>query len=63
MMNPIYQTIIQNVLKAAGAVAVANGVVTDAQWQTIAGAVVALVGVAWDVYQSKQHAALKQGAK
>jgi hypothetical protein len=48
------QSIIRAVLVASGGFLVKQGIVTDAQWQDLVGAILVVVAVAWSVYQNHQ---------
>ena len=46
--------VIRHALTAAGGGLIANGAVTADQWQAIVGGVIAVLGVAWSIYQKRQ---------
>lgn len=50
-MNPITQSLIRHFLTAAGGGLVTSGVLTSGQEQTVIGALLALGGIGWSVYQ------------
>lgn len=58
-MNDNLQSVIRAVLLAAGGFLVKQGIVTDAQWQNVVGALLALGAVAWAVYSNRQAKAAK----
>ena len=46
--------VIRHALTAAGGGLIANGTITDSDLQAIVGGVIAVLGVAWSIYQKRQ---------
>ena len=49
------QGLVRHLLTTLGGGLVANGYMTNADLQTAIGAVIALAGFAWSLYQKSQH--------
>jgi hypothetical protein len=49
--------IVRHLLTTGGGYLVANGAVTDAQVETFVGATLALLGIAWSVWDKKRREA------
>jgi hypothetical protein len=53
----IVNAVIRHLLTAFGGIAVAKGYVDSGTLETVVGAVLALIGVGWSLYDKKQNAA------
>lgn len=53
-LKPAILGVIRHLLTTGGGVLVANGMLTDGQAATATGAIVALAGVAWSVFDKRR---------
>lgn len=54
-MNPFYQSLIQNLFKYLGGIAVAHGFMSDQQSQKLGGALIVIVATLWDLWNAHSH--------
>lgn len=53
-MNPIYTGLLRHLLTTAGGWFVAQGKLDPTDVETLSGAILALIGVAWSLYHKRQ---------
>jgi hypothetical protein len=53
-MSPMWMGILRHALTTAGGALVANGTISDGELQTGVGAVIAIVGLAWSIWEKRR---------
>ena len=62
-MNPQVEGAIRSIIIALGAIAGASGYLKSIDWVSIAGAVTAIIGLAWSIYSNSTTHLVTQVAK